>query len=764
MKLNIDGLLVYFPYEYVYPEQYLYMRELKQTLDAKGHGALEMPSGTGKTTTILSLVVAYLRENPGKLQKLVYCTRTVPEMEKVLEEMRRLDEYYTECNQELEFVTVGLTSRKHMCINPEVSRLGEGKLVDAKCRTLTMGWVRERGKSDPLAEKCTWFEDFEDKGKTHQLDPGVYSMDDLKTYGKLKGWCPYFMARTAIYTSTIVVFSYHYMLDPKIADLVSKNLTSQACIIFDEAHNIDNVCIDSMSLVINRRTLDRAKDNIATINKRVRELKEKDAQKLKEEYARLVEGLRQAAADQENNTYLSNPSLPADILKESVPGNIRNCQHFLAFMSRFVEYLKSVLKVQHVVSDNPNNFLQSIFNTVCIDRKPLRFVTQRLNSLMRTLEIQDMENFRSLSVVSSFATLVSTYSKGFSIIIEPYDVRTPTIYNPVLHFTCMDASIAIKPVFSRFQSTIITSGTLSPIEMYPRILDFRPVTTSSYTMTLARDCILPMIVARGSDQVSISSKYETRDDIAVIRNYGSLLAELSAVVPDGTVCFFTSYEYMENVVSTWVNQGIMANVQKHKLVFFETQNNAETTLALENYYRACDNGRGAVLLAVARGKVSEGIDFHHHYGRCVIMIGIPYVYTQSRILRARLDYLRDQYRIRENDFLTFDALRHASQCVGRVLRGKTDYGIMVFADQRYSRADKKNKIPKWILEHLGDGVSSLAVDEAVQLAKSFLRKMAQPFPQEDQVGLSILTHEQVKQLEDKHNMVNESLDIDPLSE
>lgn len=26
-------------------------------------------------------------------------------------------------------------------------------------------------------------------------------------------------------------------------------------------------------------------------------------------------------------------------------------------------------------------------------------------------------------------------------------------------------------------------------------------------------------------------------------------------------------------------------------------------------YQACDNGRGAILLSVARGKVSEGIDF-----------------------------------------------------------------------------------------------------------------------------------------------------------
>lgn len=63
------------------------------------------------------------------------------------------------------------------------------------------------------------------------------------------------------------------------------------------------------------------------------------------------------------------------------------------------------------------------------------------------------------------------------------------------------------------------------------------------------------------------------------------------------------------------------------------------------------------------------------------MLGIPYVYTESRILRARLEYLRDQFGIRENDFLTFDAMRHAAQCVGRALRGKTDYGLMIFADK-----------------------------------------------------------------------------------
>ena len=45
MKLNVDGLLVYFPYDYIYPEQFSYMLELKRSLDAKGHSLLEMPSG-----------------------------------------------------------------------------------------------------------------------------------------------------------------------------------------------------------------------------------------------------------------------------------------------------------------------------------------------------------------------------------------------------------------------------------------------------------------------------------------------------------------------------------------------------------------------------------------------------------------------------------------------------------------------------------------------------------------------------------------------
>jgi len=60
------------------------------------------------------------------------------------------------------------------------------------------------------------------------------------------------------------------------------------------------------------------------------------------------------------------------------------------------------------------------------------------------------------------------------------------------------------------------------------------------------------------------------------------------------------------------------------MILIETKDNFETVLALENYKQACDNGRGAVFFSIARGKVSEGVDFARHYGRCVVVFGIPF--------------------------------------------------------------------------------------------------------------------------------------------
>ncbi|CAH8843382.1 unnamed protein product [Trichobilharzia szidati] len=748
MKINIDGLLVYFPYEYIYPEQYHYMIELKRTLDAKGHGVLEMPSGTGKTVSLLSLVVAYMKARPTAVEKFVYCSRTVPELEKVIEELKVLDKYYAlETNDAKGCGLLGLilTSRKNMCIERDVRMAGDGAAVDSACFRLTASFVRKKHLDDPSIPSCKYFEEFDLNGRENPIPPGIYNINDIKAYGKKHNYCPYFLTRYITYAN-IIVYSYFYLLDPKIANIVSRELPKNSVIVFDEAHNIDNVCIESMSCLITKRSLEKCTTSLNQLSEAVNSMKQHNSDRLKQEYQQLVEGLRQAQLSKETDLVLANPILPDDILQASVPGSLRTADSFMSFLRRFLEYVKLRLRIAHVVHETPIAFLRDCLDKVCIDRRPLQYCSERLRSLLHTLELADYANFSSLTLLCNFATLVSTYTRGFCIIIEPFDERTPTIINPVLYFHCLDASLPVRPVMSRFTSVIITSGTLSPLEMYPRILDFHPVNTVSFTMTLARNCVLPMIVSKGNDQVPMTTKFESREDMAVVRNYGQLLAQLASVVPDGIVAFFPSYHYLESTFSSWYEQNIVEQIQRHKLLFVETQDAEETSIALAAYHRACENGRGAVLLSVVRGRVSEGIDFDHHLGRCVIMFGVPYVYTQSRIFKARLDFLREQYNIRPNEFITFDAMRHAAQCLGRAIRGKSDYGIMVLADKRYARADKRFKLPGWIQSQLQDAFVNLSIEEAVQASRRFLRLMGQPFNKEDQLGLALLTREHIAKI------------------
>ena len=90
---------------------------------------LEMPSGTGKTVSLLSLITSYQFHQSQRSQlgqstigKLIYCSRTIPEIEKTVEELKRVIAYRS---SELgptppRFLGLALSSRKNLCINEKV--------------------------------------------------------------------------------------------------------------------------------------------------------------------------------------------------------------------------------------------------------------------------------------------------------------------------------------------------------------------------------------------------------------------------------------------------------------------------------------------------------------------------------------------------------------------------------------------------------------------------------------------------------------------
>lgn len=118
------------------------------------------------------------QQYPNVVTKLIYCSRTVPEIEKVVEELKRLVKYIEEeTKTPTNLLGLCLSSRKNMCINENVSpqnrlvsswifwiwffqvlKAVEGKAIDGKCHTLTASFVREKHKSDPSVPVCDLFE------------------------------------------------------------------------------------------------------------------------------------------------------------------------------------------------------------------------------------------------------------------------------------------------------------------------------------------------------------------------------------------------------------------------------------------------------------------------------------------------------------------------------------------------------------------------------------------------------------------------------
>lgn len=45
-----------------------------------------------------------------------------------------------------------------------------------------------------------------------------FCRQDLRTWGRKKTWCPYFLARHMITIANVVVYSYQYMIDPKVTE------------------------------------------------------------------------------------------------------------------------------------------------------------------------------------------------------------------------------------------------------------------------------------------------------------------------------------------------------------------------------------------------------------------------------------------------------------------------------------------------------------------------------------------------------------------
>jgi DNA excision repair protein ERCC-2 len=75
--------------------------------------------------------------------------------------------------------------------------------------------------------------------------------------------------------------------------------------------------------------------------------------------------------------------------------------------------------------------------------------------------------------------------------------------------------------------------------------------------------------------------------------------------------------------------------------------------------------------------------------------------------------------------------------------------------QRYARADKRAKLPKWINQYITDTAANLSTDMAIVLSKLFMRTISQTSG-ENQMGISLWSLEDVKKAQEKQKLLQEA--------
>ena len=112
-----------------------------------------------------------------------------------------------------------------------------------------------------------------------------------------------------------------------------------------------------------------------------------------------------------------------------------------------------------------------------------------------------------------------------------------------------------------------------------------------------------------------------------------------------------------------------------------------------------------MLMAVCRGKMSEGIDFADRHGRAVIVTGIPFpAYYDPRVVlkRSFMDELVPQARSEGRTPVTGEqwylqqAARAVNQAIGRVIRHRKDYGVILLCDERFAGWTNQSLLSKWM--------------------------------------------------------------------
>ena len=430
-------------------------------------------------------------------------------------------------------------------------------------------------KTGKFPEKML-YKDFIRDTKLKDTEP--WDIEDLMKAGRNNEMCPFFAAKMIKSDVQIVFAPYNYLLDRSIRKSLDINLGGQI-VMLDEAHNIEDICRRSASLMSQEGEARNLTEAMAELNN----------------FAGLVykEGKDKDKAIQVENIGTIKDFV-YDVL-EFVQQNrvsVEVGKKYSGDQWTLMDFEKLTKEDFEKLWVTPDLFRRvctawNEIDTYCRSNKvdiPTR-VSGIVGGFLNTFHYMRLrpENPSTYRVLvhkqeydeQSHRSLVKTSKKSR----WPGDetLPDPDFYHE-LQFVCMSPAVAFRD-FERCHSILLASGTLSPLETFEAELGVTFKHKVEANHVIRPEQVFCRNLAFGPDNVPIRAVYSNRDNVKMLVDTGKLIFEaVENLKQGGILVFFTSYATLRNHIFQWKKAKLYNQLKEEG----EGQNSFSTKIFLDH--------------------------------------------------------------------------------------------------------------------------------------------------------------------------------------
>lgn len=532
-----------------------------------------------------------------KFTKIYYCSRTHSQLSQVVNEIKGT--VYGKSTR-----IISLASRQNYCINTEVKKLGTNALINERCLDLQKNKTKitstdQEGRSLKKSKTCGGCSFHSQKANETLKEISlseIMDIEELVEAGRKNKGCPYYSSRLAAADSQVIFLPYQMLLHRKTRDLLGLDL-KDSVVIIDEAHNL----LDTISSIYSSEvSLDQLQKSLKQLicykKKYVTRFSSKNLLFINQ-IIFVVKRLLKVIEIDEKAKNSSRMIFTQELMAEGDFFNI-NLFHLLEFADK----TRLAQKVHGFSQKYPEDLIEiekpKVTGTSALLK---RLREQKLNKkpkpIAKEVIIPVKVNPSTSSVIRPLLSFLESLTENCEdgrVLITPNSSLKYLLLNPSSHF---------EEVLKDCRSLIVAGGTMQPTSEFTEQLFHlhrEKVQLNCFGHVVPKESVLPLSVSKGPSGVKFLFNFANRGNSNLLMELGRALQNVCNVVPNGIVCFFGSYDFLNSFYEACEKNGILPKIQSKKVVFKEPRQSGQVEKILNDFARA------------AKGKGLEGKSNYSH--------------------------------------------------------------------------------------------------------------------------------------------------------